>query len=221
MMSLPNYASIAIVEVLEDNRVAIEAVAVTQDICELAGAWLLEAPTQEQINEIIGGRLTLFTGNGNLSSNLEVIYSSASVRLSDFISEAKRDADLAILSYEQYMLRNQSDYAEYMAVKPVDRKLIPKVVKKQLIAPEFFSWPEISALKSQRDYLTKIGKLSEIDGTAEGFQNVLTTARLVKFFIEKWRLDELERLNRLYVLDQASEITILPSIWLSKVTEKR
>lgn len=221
MMSLPNYASIAIVEVLEDNRVAIEAVAVTQDICELAGAWLLEAPTQEQINEIIGGRLTLFTGNGNLSSNLEVIYSSASVRLSDFISEAKKDADLAILSYEQYMLRNQSDYAEYMAVKPVDRKLIPKVVKKQLIAPEFFSWPEISALKSQRDYLTKIGKLSEIDGTAEGFQNVLTTARLVKFFIEKWRLDELERLNRLYVLDQASEITILPSIWLSKVTEKR
>ena len=103
MTSVPTYASIAIVEVLGDNRIAIEVVAVTQDTCELAGAWLLDAPTQEQINEIIAGRLTLFTGDGNLSLNLGQIYSAVTVRLLDFISEAKTLDELTRVSYEKYM----------------------------------------------------------------------------------------------------------------------
>ena len=45
-------------------------------------------------------------------------------------------------------------------------------------------------------------------------RNTLAAARLVKFLIEMWQLDEQERVNRKYVDGTDAEITILPESWL-------
>ena len=47
-------------------------------------------------------------------------------------------------------------------------------------------------------------------------RKTLATARLVKFFIEMWQLDEQERANRKYVEGADAEITILPESWLKE-----
>ena len=47
-----------------------------------------------------------------------------------------------------------------------------------------------------------------------GMRNTLAAARLVKFLIEMWQLDEQERVNRKYVDGTDSEITIFPESWL-------
>jgi hypothetical protein len=48
-------------------------------------------------------------------------------------------------------------------------------------------------------------------------KNVLTAARAIKHLVEMWQRDEIERSNRLYVVEQAAQISILPSCWLSKI----
>jgi hypothetical protein len=35
--------------------------------------------------------------------------------------------------------------------------------------------------------------------------------------VDMWHRDEIERSNRLYVVDQAAQIAILPNCWLSKL----
>ena len=59
--------------------------------------------------------------------------------------------------------------------------------------------------------------MSQVAGTAEGMKNVLIVARVIKHLVDMWRRDEIERSNRLYVVDQAAQISILPTCWLSKI----
>ena len=46
----------------------------------------------------------------------------------------------------------------------------------------------------------------------------VAAARLVKFLIEMWQLDEQERVNRKYVDGTDAEITILPESWLNELS---
>jgi hypothetical protein len=48
-------------------------------------------------------------------------------------------------------------------------------------------------------------------------KNTLAAARLVRFMVEMWQLDEQERVNRKYVDGTDAEITILPESWLKEV----
>jgi hypothetical protein len=62
-----------------------------------------------------------------------------------------------------------------------------------------------------------VGKLGIIKGGEVELQRTIALSRALKFFIEKWRNDETERKNKIYVDEKDSEITILPKSWLSKL----
>jgi hypothetical protein len=62
-----------------------------------------------------------------------------------------------------------------------------------------------------------VGKLGIIKGGEIELQRTIALSRALKFFIEKWRNDETERKNKIYVDEKDSEITILPKSWLSKL----
>ena len=47
-------------------------------------------------------------------------------------------------------------------------------------------------------------------------KKTLAAARLVKFLVDMWQLDEQERGNRKYVDGADAEITILPESWLKE-----
>jgi len=52
--------------------------------------------------------------------------------------------------------------------------------------------------------------------TPEDMKKTLAAARLVKFLVDMWQLDEQERVNRKYVDGTDAEITILPESWLKE-----
>ena len=66
------------------------------------------------------------------------------------------------------------------------------------------------------EYMESIGKLAVPASTPVGMKNTLAAARLVRFMVEMWQLDEQERVNRKYVDETDAEITILPESWLKE-----
>jgi hypothetical protein len=211
------YGSLAVVEFLDTGEVAIEAISFTSESCELSGAWIVSEKKTEELVQILAGRLLLQIGNrSQLAAELTGLR-QLEVTVQDFIDEARMDAQSALVSFEEYVGLRDYEYSQYMSVNPKDRKLLPKVVKKKLVRPEFYQWPTQIDLSKGREFLVSVGKLGEIPGTPTGMKNVLTTARAIKHLVEMWQRDEIERSNRLYVVEQAAQISILPSCWLSKI----
>ena len=217
MKSAITYASVAIVEFLDAERIAVEVISITPETCELSGAWLVEGNNLDQLNQIVAGRLLIFVGDKSLQENYVALQAASVVNLQEFIDEARADVISAVRAFGEYVSQNEHDYQAYMSIKVADRKLLPKVVKKKLAPPEFYEWPETVSLNSAEKVLTSLGKLGKISGTDEDMRNVLASARLIKHFIDKWRSDEIERSNRLYVLDNEAVVSILPTSWLEKI----
>ncbi len=217
MGSAITYASVAIVEFLDAERIAVEVISVTPETCELSGAWLVEGNNLDQLNQIIADRLLIFIGNKYLQVDYAARQAASLVSLQEFIDEARADVTSATRAFVEYVSQNEREYLAYMSIKVADRKLLPKVVKKKLAHPEFYEWPETISLNSAEEALTSLGKLGKISGTDEDMRNVLASARLIKHFIDKWRSDEIERSNRLYVLGHEAEVSILPKNWLEKI----
>ena len=111
--------------------------------------------------------------------------------------EAKKAANDAILAYELF--------------KSEDAKK-----RKKMVEPSFFNWPEELDFNQSAEFLESIGKVAVPASTPEGMKNTLAAARLVKFLVEMWQLDEQERVNRKYVDETDAEITILPESWLKE-----
>ena len=217
-MTLPiSYASIAIVEFLSAEKIAVEVVSITPEMCELSGAWLVERNNLDQLTQIVTGRLLIFIGDKSKQESNVVLQTTSEVNLQEFIDEAKADATSAIEAFGEYVSQNEREYLAYMSLKLADRKLLPKVVKKKLALPEFYEWPESIGINSAEEVLTSIGKLGEISGTDKDIRKVLAGGRLVKHLIDKWRSDEIERSNRLYVIDSEAIVSILPTSWLKKI----
>ena len=211
------YASVAIVEFLDTERFAIEVVSVTPETCELSGAWLVEGNNLDQLTQIVAGRLLIFIGDKSKQENYVALQTASEVNLQEFIDEARADATSAIQAFGEFVSQNERAYLAYMSIKLADRKLLPKVVKKKLALPEFYEWPETIAINSAEEVLTSMGKLGEILGTDRDIRKVLAGGRLVKHLIDKWRSDEIERSNRLYVTDSEAIVSILPTSWLKKI----
>jgi len=216
MISAISYRSLAVVEVQSQGEVAIETLSVTPDTCDLSGAWLIPIDRLKEVSQIIDGRLLLIIGD---RTNAEEIFAnnlSLEVTIHDFIEEADRDARTAIVAFEKYVFQSDEAYSKYMSINPTERKLLPKMVKKKPIHPEFYNWPQEMDLTRPNEFLVSQRRISEMSGTDPKLQNVLTMAKLIKFLIDMWRRDEFERKNRLYVNDSEAVVSILPNCWLAK-----
>ena len=211
-----DYASIAIVDCPGNDLIAIEVVSVTKDRCDLAGAWTLNVNELETFDQILEGRLLIKL---NLKPNIEKFLEKSShleVNFDDFLSEAKFDAEKAILAYEEFMIENERAYREYMAIKPADRKMVPKVVKKQLVSPQFSKWPSFFDIQKPEAFFESVNKMGLLKTNDPDMNKTLLAARATKYLIDMWRIDEMERANRSYVEGDEANVSILPTSWLSK-----
>jgi hypothetical protein len=212
-----NYASLVLVDQLESEKIALWTVSVTSDSAELTGAWIVEKNDSHTLEHIVSGRLILQLGEAwQVDENLAG-HSSYIVELSDFIREAKNEADSALIKFGEFVLKNEENYKEYMAIDKASRKLLPKVSRKQLATPEFFDWPTDLTLNNSRKYLESKGKFGLVSVASNELANVLISARCLQFLIIMWQNDETERRNKVYIEDEAAAVTILPRTWLEKL----
>ena len=217
MSGIRTYGSVAIAEVLATGEVAIEAISITSESCELSGAWIISEVEDEVLQQILTDRLLIPIGDSSMTVTKLTEFLSQEVNIQDFIDEARMDAQRAVSSFEEYVRQSDYEYAQYMSINPTDRKALPKIVKKKLVAPDFYQWPTQLDLNRSQEFLKSVGKLDEIFGTPIGMKNVLSAARVIKHLVDMWHRDEIERSNRVYVVDQAAQVAILPNCWLSKL----
>jgi len=198
-MPLKNYyASIAIVELHSNEKVTIESISVTKGECVLSGAWDFSTSEKEDISNVVSGKLIVALGNESkvreLLADSELKYLTAK----PFLVEAKSAAQEALAAYELF--------------KAEDVKK-----RKKMVEPSFFNWPDDLDFNKSAEYLESIGKMAVPVSTPDVMKKTLAAARLVKFFVDMWQLDEQERGNRKYVDGDDAEITILPESWLKEV----
>jgi hypothetical protein len=217
MSGIRTYGSVAVAEVLATGEVAIEAISITPESCELSGAWIISEGEGEVLQQILTDRLLIPIGDSSMTVTKLPEFLSQEVNIQDFIDEARMDAQRAVSSFEEYVRQSDYEYAQYMSINPTDRKALPKIVKKKLVAPDFYQWPTQLDLNGSQEFLKSVGKLDEISGTPIGMKNVLSAARVIKHLVDMWHRDEIERSNRLYVVDQAAQVAILPNCWLRKL----
>jgi hypothetical protein len=197
-MPLKNYyASIAIVELHSKGKVTIESISVTKGECVLSGAWDFSMSDKENISNVVSGKLLIALGDESkvreLLSDLDLKYLTAK----SFLVEARSAAQEALAAYESF--------------KAEDVKK-----RKKMVEPTFFNWPTDLDFNKSAEYLESIGKMAVPISTPDAMKKTLAAARLVKFFVDMWQLDEQERGNRKYVDGTDAEITILPESWLKE-----
>jgi hypothetical protein len=195
-MTLRNYyASIAIIEVHSNEKITIESISVSKGECVLSGAWEFLISEKENIASVVSNKLIIALGNESTVKNFLNNSELKFLKAKPFLLEAKKAASDATVAYELF--------------KSEDAKK-----RKNMVEPTFFKWPEDLDFNKSAEYMESIGKIAFPASTPEGMKNTLAAARLVKFLVEKWHLDEQERVNRKYVDGTDAEITILPESWL-------
>lgn len=198
-MSLPNYyASIAVVEIHPDEKVTIESISVSKGECVLSGAWDFSTSDKLNIDNVVSGKLIIPLGDTSAVKQLLINSDLKYLSAKPFLQEAKEAANDAIAAYETF--------------KSEDVKK-----RKKMVEPTFFNWPPDLDFNLSTEYLESIGKMAVPSSTPESMQKTLATARLVKFLVDMWQLDEQERGNRKYVDGTDAEITILPESWLKEI----
>ena len=211
------YASIAVVDPLPSGSVAIETISVTEDACDLSGAWLLEPSELHKASTILSDKLIIVLGESKKLPGPLSDFSKMQVSIQDFLIQARHEVSTALKLFRDFQVNNEKEYADYMNIKPAERKLLPKVTKKNLVEPSFSKWPQDLNLSAAESELDSLGKLSKIEGTPEEMRKVLAASRLVQMLVYMWKKDETERQNRQYVKNEDSVNTILPTPWLKKL----
>ena len=197
-MSLQNYyASIAVVEMHSNGKITIESIAVSKGECVLSGAWEFLVNDKQNIASVVSNKLIIALGDESAVNNALENPELKFLKATPFLLEAKKAASDAILAYELF--------------KSEDVKK-----RKNMVEPTFFNWPGELDFNYSAEYMESIGKMAVPISTPVGMRKTLAAARLVKFLIEMWQLDEQERVNRKYVDGTDAEITILPESWLKE-----
>jgi hypothetical protein len=212
-----SYASLVLVERIKSGKIALWTVSVTSASTELTGAWLLEKDDLQTLKQIISGRLILLVDKSSQEDELFSGYVNSIVELADFVKEAKNESESALVTFNNFVLENEKKYREYMAIDKTNRKLLPKVSKKQLTSPEFFDWPTDLTLNDSKKYLESRGKFGLVSVASDELANVLIAARCLQFLISMWQIDETERRNKVYIEGDDAAVTILPKTWLEKL----
>jgi len=213
-----NYASIALLEQIDDSNISVWKVSVSNDGAELSGAWVFNNQEFENNIGILANNLILEIKVSMPNSVLLNQFAVHKVNISDFLNEARSDAENGMTAFEGFVRENEKKYKEYMAVEASARKNLPKVQKKQLVSPEFRIWPKTLELTQSKEFLEANGKAGLITNDKEYLSSNLASARAIQLLIQMWQSDEVERKNRIYMEDQSAEVTILPRCWLSKLT---
>jgi len=211
------YASIAIVDHISTEEVAIESISVTEESCDLSGAWLVNSKDSQLLLNILSGKLIIELGSSESPAAKIKPKSQDQVSIQDFLDDARHEIEIANKLFNDHVERNLQEYSSYMQVAPAERKLLPKVVKKNLVPPDFSKWPDTVDMNNPEQELRKLGKLASIVGTDPEMKRVLAASRLLQILVYMWKSDEVERNNRVYVLGSDAEMTILPRSWLSKL----
>ena len=197
-MSIKNYyASIAIVEMHSNEKVTIESISVSKGECVLSGAWEFPTNDKQNIASVVSNKLIIALGDESIIHTFLKDSELKFLKAKPFLLEAKKAASDAILAYEVF--------------KSEDAKK-----RKKMVEPSFFNWPEELDFNYAAEYLESLGKMAVPGSTPASMRNTLAAARLVKFLVEMWQLDEQERVNRKYVDGTDAEITILPESWLKE-----
>ena len=195
-MSMQNYyASIAIVEIHANEKVTIESISISKGECVLSGAWVFSTSDKLIIDNVVSGKLIIPLGEASAVKKLLINSDLKYLSAKSFLQEAKEAADDAIAAYETF--------------KSEDVKK-----RKKMVEPAFFNWPTDLDFNLSTEYLQSIGQMAVPASTPEDMKKTLAAARLVKFLVDMWQLDEQERGNRKYVDGTDAEITILPESWL-------
>jgi hypothetical protein len=195
-MTLRNYyASIAVVEIHSGEKVTIESISVSKGDCVLSGAWDFAIEDKENINNVVSGKLIISLGDESAIKSLLKSPDSSYLKAAQFLEEAKKAASDALAAYKLFKSKDEKK-------------------RKKMIEPSFFNWPEDLDFNLSAAYLESIGKMAVPSGTPKDMINTLAAARLVRFLIEMWQMDEQERVNRKYVDGTDADITILPESWL-------
>ena len=191
------YASIAIVEIDKNEKIAIESISISKGECVLSGAWVFSLDDKQNINNVVFGKLIIPLGDETSVKQLLVDSNLKYLSAKPFLLEAKKAASDALAAYELF--------------KSEDAKQ-----RKNMVEPSFFAWPEDLDFNLSAEYLESIGKMAVSPTTPEIMEKTLAAARLVKFLVDMWQLDEQQRVNRKYVDGTEAEITILPESWLNQ-----
>jgi hypothetical protein len=215
---MQKYASIAVVDHVGDSALAIWKISVSTDGAELSGAWVFDNKEISRFQGILEGCLIFQTSDTLKNQEVLKRYKAQKVELKDFLMESRKDVKTSLAQFEDYVADNERKYKEYMAVEPSARKLLPKVQKKQLVSPVFSEWPEEFELSKSKEFLESIKKSGLADVEKDELKTVLVAARILQLFIQMWQADETERKTKIYVDAESAEVTILPRIWLSKVS---
>ena len=158
------YASIAVVELHPGDLVTIESISVTEGECVLSGAWGFNISEDENINNVLSGKMIVPLGEkkelGKLPIKSEMIFLDSV----PFLIDAKKAAKEALEAYETFKSENLTK-------------------RKKLVAPEFYNWPDSINFNASADYLESIGKMATPSGTPDNFKKTLSAARLVKHLV--------------------------------------
>ena len=214
---MKEYASLALLEQIDEEDIAIWTISVTSSSTELSGAWVIKRNDLKTFQSITDGKLHIDISSQANTTKLPGLDSNLKVSIEDFISEARNDAIQGSAIFHKHLVDNEKAYKDYMAVAPSDRKLLPKVVRKKLVEPEFNNWPEQFKLEDSKNYLDKIGKKGLLKSADPKLEKILITARCIRAFIEMWKRDEIERKNKVYLDAETASVTILPKSWLQKL----
>ena len=192
------FVSLAIIEMTSDERIIIEALSVSKSEVVLSGAWDFSVQDIDSIKGVLACSLLLPLGDEKRLREFLIDSKYMYLELKPFLEEAKLAAREAVISYDSYKAENLSK-------------------RKKLVAPEFYNWPDSVNLNNATDILDSMGKLAIPLGTPDEMKRLIAAARVLKHLIDKWRLDEQERINRKYIQGNEADATILPKAWLQTV----
>ncbi len=212
-----SYTSIAVINFGPLHHVSLVTVSVTPEQCVLSGAWIYSDSDSSAISQVLRGHLLIVLGDRSRAEAILKGSLATEVTLAAFLQEAGREARNGLESFENFVEQNKRDYSAYMTIRPVDRKLLPKTVKKKLIQPNFYDWPEEIDLEQASEYFDSVRKLSKIQGTPAEMETVITASRLVKLMVDMWRSDEEQRNNRPYLEREVVGHALLPKVWLNQM----
>ena len=191
-----SYACIAIVD-WQLSGVAIETVSIIDETCSLSGAWYLEENTMAQAKLIVADCLLIEIGVDR-PIGFAFNQTAIPVRVDDFLNDAKHFSRMVIESYNAYLDLN------------------PKK-RKTLVEPNFTNWPETIDIKNPKITLKTLGRAQKIRGTDPEMELVLSASRLVKWMVDGWLHDEVERSEKPYLPKDKASKPILPPSWMLAV----
>lgn len=214
MTNFPNWANLALIIKHGSDGALVECFTVTEDSCELSGAWKFENLDNDDFRSIISNRL-LLTPNSDLKLLLNTeLMNSVYIDLDDLIFEASSEATSAVSVLEQFLKNNEKQYSEYMKISPSDRKLISKVNKLKLEPFYFNNWDFRINHSSPASNLNELKKRSVILGTPTELLLLNQYSWLIKTIVEMWLQDEKERYARKKINPKFEEFRVLPVSWL-------